>query len=94
MYLLNTITLKHCPGCADIDAVVCEIDAYLSDSGYTMLTNARYGLQIPANTAADVALMRYRDILVARTHHPGYAGPIATSDIAGRVREIIYRNGL
>lgn len=94
MNLVDTSRLRSCPDCTDGHELICLIDNYLSVSAVAVLNNSRYGLSIPVNRQSDQLLLRYRQILQARSFNNQYAHEVTTAQISGVVKQIIYRNGL
>ncbi|NLR60686.1 hypothetical protein HGH93_21430 [Chitinophaga polysaccharea] len=94
MNIIDTTVLRSCPDCNETHEVLCLIDKHFSESGAALLNNSRYGLSIEVNKNLDISLLRYRQILEARTFNPKYADTVSSRQITGIVKQIIYHNGL
>lgn len=94
MNIIDTTILRSCTDCTDIQDLICLIDRSLSVSAAAMLNNARFGLNIPVNRSADIALLHFRDLLHARSFNPQYASPVPTSQITAVVTKIVSAHGL
>lgn len=80
--------LVSCQECTTIEAVLSEIDCYLTKVGKDLYNNVVYmlGKAIPACDIADV--LTYKRILVHRAVDDEYAGDASLSEIVSKVKMI------
>lgn len=88
--MLITTKLDNCPGCEDLHALIDELDCYISKIGNRKLDNSRYSLGRKISLVKVKAAIRYKTILIARTHNPGYASGYKLADITNKIKQITY----
>lgn len=88
--MLITTKLDNCPGCDDLHSLIDELDCYISKIGKKILDNSRYSLGKKTSLIKYKAAIRYKTILIARTHNPNYVSRFLLADITNKVKQITY----
>lgn len=78
--------LTSCPECANIPALVLEIDCKLTELGKNLYNNISFMLNQPVPAEALLDLINYRRILIYKYFNPDYADCYTVNMIASRVK--------
>lgn len=87
--MLTTTKLNNCPGCKDLHVLVDDLDCYIAERGLILLNNIRFSLTKKINKLNLHRAIKYKQILIARSFNPNYAGS-DIADIINKVKSIIY----
>lgn len=83
--------LTSCPECANIPALVGEIDCRLAELSSNLYNNIVFMLNQPVPGGAMLDLLNYRRILIYKYCNPNYAAPFTVNMIASRVKLLKFR---
>lgn len=86
--MLITSKINECADCHNILSAVNEIDCYLAEKGFVLLNNKKFALTKKIDNNAFKDIVRYRNILIARSYNANYAS-FDIGDIINKVKQLI-----
>jgi len=86
-----TPRLTNCPECADIPALIADIDCKIFEMSNALYNNIVFMLNksFPAEVMAD--LLKYRRILTFKVCNPNYAGHFSVNMIANKINLLKFK---
>lgn len=87
--LLNN-KLNNCKGCEGLQATIEELDCFISDQGYNILSNKKFSLNKNVEKQKVQDAIRYKNILIKKSYHPGYLSSFNINDIINQAKQVIY----
>jgi len=86
-----TPRLTNCPECADIPALIAEIDCKISDMSNALYNNVIFMLNKPFAYEVMFDLLQYRRILTFKVCNPKYAGHFSVNMIANKINLLKFK---
>jgi ribonuclease HIII len=86
-----TYRLTNCVECADIPALLADIDCKVADLAKRQYNDIIFALNNPIPSMVMMDLLHYKRILQCKTCNPDYASCYTIDQIAGKIKILIFK---
>jgi len=86
-----TPRLTNCPECADIPALLKDIDCKIADMAKSLYNNTIFSLNKTVSGTVISDLLNYKRILTYKVCNPDYAGQFTVKMIASKVKILKFK---